>query len=85
MIIKQEENSPIEDFLISHNIEKVFSTILNTASASDVETEELKVFCEHAGNLLKTFVKHIEKVEKDEIKKTARQKLNEILIKGDDF
>lgn len=85
MIISQEENSPIEDFIISHNVEKVFSTILNAASVCDVETEDLKVFCEHTGNLMKSFVKYIEKVEKDEIKKTARQRLNEILNKGDDI
>lgn len=82
VIVKQEEKTPIEDFSIKYNLNKVFNTIIDKAGDIEVETEELKVFCDEAANLLKQFVKHIEKVEKEEIKNAAKNKFNELVKKG---
>lgn len=82
MTVKQEEKTPVEDFVLKYNMNRVFDTIIENAGAVEVETEELKVFCEEAANLLKQFVKHIEKVEKEETKIAAKAKFNEIVNKG---
>lgn len=82
MTVKQEEKTPVEDFVLKYNMNRVFDTIIENAGDVEVETEELKVFCEEAANLLKQFIKHIEKVEKEETKNAAKAKFNEIVNKG---
>lgn len=85
MTVKQEEKTPVEDFVLKYNMNRVFDTIIENAGAVEVETEELKVFCEEAANLLKQFVKHIEKVEKEKTKNAAKAKFNEIVNKGTSY
>lgn len=85
MIITQEEKSPIEDFVIRHNMPKIFDTVVEMSGATSVDTDELKVFVQETGKLLSEFVKHIDKVEKESKKHAAKQHFNDLVKKGASF
>lgn len=85
MIVKQEEKSPVENFVLKYNMNRVFDTIIEKSGSIEVDTEELKVFCDETCSLLKQFVKHIEKVEKEVAKSNSKAKFNDIIKKGASF
>lgn len=82
MIINQETKEPITDFVLKFNVRKVFDTLIDKACDNFVDTEELKVFLDETEKLLKSFEKHVEKVEKEAIKVASRQKFNDLVSKG---
>lgn len=85
MIIKQEEGNTINDFILKHNVEKVFSKLIEMTEQTSVETEELKIFTQETVKLLKGFSSHIEKIEKEETKINAKRKFCELVKKGNVF
>jgi len=72
MIIKQEETSPVSDYFDKKQINTAFNLINSAACETNVDSDSLKVWCNETVKLLNDFVKYIEKLERENHTKNAR-------------
>lgn len=83
MIIRQEEESPIEDLYINSHLNTAFNGIAQMAGDTGLDSELLKTYCEETVKLLKKFIQDIETVERKEEKRINREKFKQKLSLGD--
>ena len=85
MIIKQEEESPIQNAFDKTHLEPAFRAIETMAGDRILDTDLLKEYCDTAVELLKQFTSAVEKIEKDELKKSNKSKVKEHLFGNDPY
>ena len=85
MIVKQEGTSPIQNAADKLHLQKAFESIVSMAGDRIVDTELLKEYCSTVNDLLKTFISNINSIEKEETKKSNKDKIKEHLFGHDPY
>ena len=79
MTIRQEENTPIGNFFHDNGILKVFEMLQNEVDEFEIETENIKVYCDNLISSLKGLKSITEKTESEYAKKKAQRDLKDRL------
>lgn len=79
MIIRQEENTPIGNFFHDNGILKVFEMLQTEVDEFEIETENIKVYCDNLISSLKGLKSITEKTESEYAKKKAQRDLKDRL------
>lgn len=82
MIIKQEEESPIEDLWDSYNLNAYFKNTESLVRDIDVNTDEVIVYINVLSRCLKDFLRGVESLAKAEEKKKMQEELKEKVEQG---
>lgn len=81
MTIRQEESTPIGDFFHDSGIRKVFNELYNKVDDFEVDTDELKTYCEKIIETGKKLLRII-KSEEDKCRKSENEEKIRSLIKN---
>lgn len=79
MTIRQEENTPIGNFFHDNGILKVFEMLQAEVDEFEIETENIKVYCDNLISSLKGLKSITEKTESEYAKKKAQRDLKDRL------
>lgn len=79
MIVRQEENTPIGNFFHDNGILKVFEMLQAEVDEFEIETENIKVYCDNLISSLKGLKSITEKTESEYAKKKAQRDLKDRL------
>jgi len=79
MIVSQEENTPIGNFFHDNGILKVFEMLQAEVDEFEIETENIKVYCDNLISSLKGLKSITEKTESEYAKKKAQRDLKDRL------
>lgn len=80
MTVRQEENTPIGDFFHDSGIRKVFNELYNKVDDFEVDTDELKIYCEKIIDTGKKLLRII-KAEEDKARKAENEEKIKNLVK----
>lgn len=81
MTIRQEESTPIGDFFHDSGIRKVFNELYNKVDDFEVDTDELKTYCEKIIETGKKLLRII-KSEEDKCRKSENEEKIRSLVKN---
>ena len=79
MTIRQEENTPIGNYFHDNGILKVFEMLQEEVDEFEVETENIKAYCDNLITSLKGLKSITEKTESEYAKKKAQRDLKDRL------
>lgn len=77
MIVRQEENTPIGNYFHDNGILKVFDMLQNEVDEFEVETENIKAYCDNLITSLKGLKSITEKTESEYAKKKAQRNIKD--------
>lgn len=82
MTIRQEEETPIGNYFHESGVYTVFNALCSTVDETEVESEQLKAWCDILINSLKGLKGIVQKCEKETEKKKYRDEINDMIHRG---